>query len=95
MLPQRIRETAEPGDGGGRRCEQDERAGQSNEDLQRRADHVGDVLTNLRDDSDERRADPIAAEQSAVLRRKRGEADDGDRDVEDDDQADGAEETPR
>ena len=95
MLAERIGEPAEARDRRRRRRDQDQRAGEPDEHLQRQADRVGEVLPQDLDDADERRAEPRRAELGSVCRRERRQADHGDRDVEDDDEADRGEEASR
>ena len=94
MFAERIGKTSETRDGRRRRGEQNQRAGQPDEDLQRIAEIARHVFADLRDDSDQRCAKPVAAQQRAVLGGEGGQADDRDRNVEDHDETDGAEDAP-
>src|SRR5207302_8226497 len=95
VLAEGVREPSETRDGRRRRGEQDQRSRKADEHLQRRADRTRNVLADLRDDAHQRRAKPRSAELSSVLGRERGERDEGDRHVQQYDEAAGAEQAAR
>ena len=95
MLAERVRQPAEAGDrsrGGG---QQDQRTREPDEHLQRIADVARHVRADLSRDADERRAQPVAAEQRSVIGRECRDRHHGDRDVEHDDEPDRAEQRSR
>ncbi len=93
VLAERVREAPEPGHGCRRGGQEDERAGDTDEDAQRVREERREILAEHLHDPEQRGEEPLAAEIGLAARhRERREADDGDRDVEDHDDADGAEE---
>ena len=96
VLAERVREAPEAGHGRRRGGQEDERAGDAHEDAQRVRQQRREILAEHLHDAEQRGEEPLVAEVGLAARhRERREADDGDRDVEDHDDADRAEEAAR